>query len=490
MEDVNDLIESRMKNLEELEARGVKPFTKTKYGFSHYAENVHKNFKKLKKSEESKTNVRVAGRVRAVRDHGKSVFMDLEDSTGTIQLFFSKDVLGDDFELTGFIDAGDFLGVKGKVFRTNRGEMSVKASSFQVLSKSLRPIPKEHFGLKDTETRYRRRYLDLLVNEDVRKTFVTRSRVIDAVRDFLTDKGFLEVETPLLHTVPGGALAKPFITHHNVLDIPLYLRIAPELHLKRLIVGGFDKVFEINKCFRNEGVDTKHNPEFTTMELYQSFIDYEGVMELVEDLFCYVAKKVLGKLEFEYQGVKISFKKPWKRLRMVDAVKKYAKADLEDASDEEARRIAKDKGLEVEDDTTRGEVIALFFDEFVESELVQPTFITDYPVEISPLAKRTDYDPSLTERFEPFIYEMELGNGFSELNDPVDQRERFEEQAKRREAGDEEAHGFDEDYLKALEYGLPPTGGLGVGIDRLVMLLTDSASIRDVILFPTMKPLE
>ncbi len=489
MKNVNDLIKARLRKLEELEARGVNPFRKTKFNYDHFSSQVLEKFKKLKQGQKSKTKVKLAGRVRSIRDHGNSVFMDLEDPTGKVQLFFYKKSLKV-FENISFLDTGDFLGVTGRVFRTKRGEISVFVEDFEILSKALRPLPKEHFGLKDTETRYRERYADLLMNPKVKDAFVKRSMVIDSMRDYLTDKGFMEVETPILHTIPGGAIAKPFKTHHNVLDISLFMRVAPELHLKRLVVGGFHKVFEINRNFRNEGVSFKHNPEFTMMELYQAFADYEDIMKLVENMFCYIAKSVIGTLEFEYQGKKISFKKPWARMRMVDAVKKFAKVDLDKVSDLDARRLARKHKLVVTGKTSRGEVIELFFDKFVEKKLIQPTFITDHPVETSPLAKRASYDPRYTERFEPFIFGMELGNGFSELNDPIDQRARFKEQEKKKSEGNEEAHSMDEDYLKALEYGLPPTGGLGVGVDRLVMLLTNSASIRDVILFPTMKPLE
>ncbi|MBR9678047.1 MAG: lysine--tRNA ligase [Nanoarchaeota archaeon] len=490
MKNVNDLIKARLRKLEELEARGVNPFRKTKFRYDHVSSQVLEKFKKLKQGQESKTKVKLAGRVRSVRDHGKSVFMHLEDSGGRIQIYFSKSSLKKKFELVKFVDTGDFLGVKGRVLKTHRGEVSVFIESFEILSKALRPLPTDYFGLKNVETRYRERYADLLANPKVKETFVKRSQIIDAMRDYLTNKGFLEVETPILHTIPSGALAKPFKTYHNTLGIPLFLRIAPELHLKRLVVGGFDKIFEINRNFRNEGIDTKHNPEFTMMELYQSFIDYNDVMRLVEDMFCYIAKRVIGGLEFEYQGKKISFKKPWPRIKMVDAVKKYAKVDLENASDVEARKIARSKGIKVDKNASRGEIIARFFDEFVEKKLVQPIFITHHPVEISPLAKRCSDNPFYTERFEPFIFGMELGNGFSELNDPIDQRERFKDHEKKKIAGDEEAHAMDEDYVKALEYGLPPTGGLGIGVDRLVMLLTNSPSIRDVIMFPTLRPLE
>ena len=385
-------------------------------------------------------------------------------------------------------DIGDIVGLDGEAFRTNAGEISVKCHSVTLLSKSLLPLPEKFHGLKDMDLRYRQRYVDLIVNPEVKETFAKRSKIIKAIRDYLDEKGFMEVETPILHGTAGGAAARPFITHHNTLDIDMYLRIATELHLKRLIVGGFERVYEIGRIFRNEGMDIKHNPEFTTMELYQAYTDYNGMMELCEGLFAHCSKVLYGTTKITYQGQEIDLTPPWNRMSMNDAVKQYTGVDFSAAdTDEQAREMAKKLGLEVENETA-GKILSMAFDAFVEEKLVQPTFITDYPVEISPLAKRKPDNPKLTERFELFITSRELANAFSELNDPIDQKQRFVDQLKEREAGDEEAHMMDEDFVNALEYGMPPTGGIGIGIDRMVMLLTDSYSIRDVLLFPTMKP--
>lgn len=381
--------------------------------------------------------------------------------------------------------------MSGTVFRTRMGEISIKIDDYVLLSKSLRPLPEKFHGLKDTDIRYRQRYLDLIVNPEVKKTFITRSKIISAIRRYMDDHDFLEVDTPILNTIAGGAAARPFITHHNTLDIDMYLRIAPELFLKRLIVGGLERVYELGRMFRNEGMDVKHNPEFTMMEIYQAYTDYHGMMELAENLISTVAREVLGTMKVNYQGQEIDLTPPWKRITMQEAVLMYAGVDFDKiSSDEEARAIAREKGIQLEGNPVKGEVMSLLFEEFAEPQLIQPTFVMDYPVEISSLAKRKPDDPQLTERFEIFITGREFGNAYSELNDPLDQRERFLEQVRKREAGDEEANMMDEDFLTALEHGLPPTGGLGIGIDRLVMLLTDSYSIRDVLLFPTMKPKE
>ena len=435
-------------------------------------------------------DVSIAGRIMSKRDMGKASFCDIQDRDGRIQIYIRVNEIGEEaYEGFKKFDIGDFLGVKGEVFRTRKGEISVKASEIQLLSKSLRPLPEKWHGLKDVDLRYRQRYLDLIVNPDVRETFITRSKIIRAIRSFLDERGFLEVETPLLNVIPGGANARPFITHHNTLDIDLYLRIAPELYLKRLIVGGLEKVYELGRMFRNEGMSVKHNPEFTLMEVYEAYTDYVGMMELTESLISKVAEEVLGTTVITYQGEKVDLTPPWIRMTMIEAVKEYAGVDFDKIeTDEEARQIAKEKSLEVEEGATKGEILFLMFEEFAEKHLVQPTFIMDYPVEVSPLTKRKPERPELTERFELFITGREMANAYSELNDPIDQKERFLDQVRKREAGDEEANMMDEDFVTALEYGMPPTGGLGIGVDRLVMLLTDSYSIRDVLLFPTMKP--
>lgn len=433
---------------------------------------------------------RLAGRVMSLRAHGKASFAHLADEAGRIQVYAKVDILGDEaYRLFGSLDLGDVIGVEGELFRTRRGEVTLEIHRFTLLAKSLRPLPEKWHGLKDVDQRYRRRYLDLIVSPGVRDVFVTRSRIIQAIRRFLTTRGFLEVETPSLHPIAGGANARPFVTYHNALDMNLYLRIAPELYLKRLIVGGFDKVFEIGKNFRNEGISIKHNPEYTSMEVYQAYADYHDMMRLTEELMAYVAMEVLGTTKITYQGTEIDLTPPWPRVPMLEAIKEHAGIDLAAiTNDDELREVARSRGVIVEAGTNRGKIIDELFEKFVEPKLVQPVFIVDYPVEVSPLAKRKASDPSLTDRFEPFINTWEVANGFSELNDPIDQRQRFLAQLANRQAGDEEAHMMDEDFVQALEYGMPPTGGLGIGIDRWVMLLTDSPSIRDVIFFPHMRP--
>ena len=422
---------------------------------------------------------------------GKASFMDLRDETGRIQIYLRINDLGEDvYAGLADWDIGDIISVKGFAFRTRRGEISVHAKEIRLLSKSLLPLPEKFHGLKDTDLRYRQRYVDLIMNPEVRETFVKRSRIITEIRNFLNDGGFLEVETPVLHSIAGGAAARPFITHHNSLNIDMYLRIALELHLKRLIVGGFDRVYEIGRVFRNEGMDTRHNPEFTLLELYQAYTDYNGMMDLTENLIRTVAKKVLGTAIVEYDGVTIDLEKPFRRLSMVDAVLEYAGVDFKKVETlEQARALAKEHRIAFEERHQKGDILNLFFEQYCEEKLIQPTFIMNHPVEISPLAKKMPQAPEYTERFELFIVGREHANAFSELNDPIDQRRRFEAQAALKAAGDDEACDVDEDFLTALEYGMPPTGGLGFGVDRLVMLLTDSASIRDVLLFPTMKPL-
>ncbi len=463
---------------------GKNPYLAESYDVDTYSTDILNNYEEY----EGKV-VSVAGRVMSKRGHGKIVFLDLQDTYGRIQIFARKDVLEDQFDVVKDTDTGDFIGVKGEVFTTNAGEISIRANEFSLLSKSIQVLPEKYHGLKDTELRYRQRYVDLIVNPEVKEVFLKRSAIIKAVREFLDNRGFLEVETPILGNIAGGANARPFTTHHNALDIDLQMRIANELFLKRLIVGGFDKVYEMGKMFRNEGISYKHNPEFTNMELYQAYVDYEEIMKLTEELFAYVAEKVLGSTKFEYQGTEIDVKPPWRRAKMQDLVLEATGIDFDEIdTDEVALKVAKEQGLEVEPFWTRGHVIAELFEEHCEADLIQPTFVTGHPVEISPLAKRNPDDPRITNRFEAFIYGWELANAFSELNDPIDQRARFEEQVADKESGDEEAHPMDYDFINAIEVGLPPTGGLGIGIDRMIILYTNQQSIRDIIFFPTMKP--
>lgn len=484
-DDINEIVQVRLQKLKDLKAKGINPFGQ-KYNCSHNSEQIHENFDELENEQ-----VKIAGRIMAIRGHGKAGFFDVQDFNGKIQIYIKKDKVSEEtFELYKLLDIGDIVGIEGSVFKSKRGEISISLEKLTLLSKSLRPLPEKWHGLKDMDIRYRQRYLDLIANPEVKQTFLMRSKIISSMRHFLDERGFVEVETPILSPLAGGAAAKPFITHHNALDIDLYLRIATELYLKRLIVGGFEKVYEIGKDFRNEGISIKHNPEFTMIELYQAYADYKDMMELTENMIAYVAKEVLGTTKIMYQGEEIDLTPPWTRMTMVEAVKKYTNIDFDEIkTDEEARKIGKELNIEeVGNEDTKGKVLNLIFEEKVEDKLLQPTFIYDYPIEISPLAKKKEDNPMLTYRFEAFVTRRELGNAFSELNDPIDQKERFLNQLKEREAGDEEAHVYDEDYINALEHGMPPAGGLGIGIDRLVMLLTDSYSIRDVILFPTMKP--
>lgn len=487
VQDLNEILRIRRQKLSDLQQQGKDPFNIVKYNVTHKTKEITDSFEEL----EGKT-VSLAGRLMAKRGMGKSSFCDLQDRDGKIQLFFRVNDLGEEvYEEFKRLDIGDIIGVNGTVFKTRMGEISVRVQEYTLLSKSLRPLPEKFHGLKDTDIRYRQRYLDLIVNPDVKNTFIMRSKIISAIRNFLDNRGFIEVETPILNIIPGGANARPFITHHNTLDLDMYLRIAPELYLKRLIVGGMEKVYELGRMFRNEGMSVKHNPEFSLLEVYEAYTDYHGMMELTEALYIHVADNVLGTRKFEYQGQEIDLSLPWARLTMTEAVKKYSDVDFDAiSSDEEAISAAKEKGINLEGKATKGEILNLFFEEFVEDKLIQPTFILDYPVEVSPLTKRKPDKPELTERFELFITGREMANAYSELNDPIDQKERFLAQVKKREQGDEEANMMDEDYVLALEHGLPPTGGLGVGIDRLVMLFTNSFSIRDVLLFPTMKPKE
>ena len=464
---------------------GRDPYTITRFDRTHTSAEVLSNFDAL----EGKT-VRIAGRMMSRRIMGKASFVHMMDGEGQIQAYVRREDVGEDvYADFKTMDIGDILGVEGIVFRTKTGEVSVHATSLTLLSKSLRVLPEKWNGLRDQDMRYRQRYVDTIVNPEVKDTFIKRSQILKALREFLDAKGFLEVDTPVLQTIEIGANSRSFVTHHNALDIPMYLRIETELYLKRLIVGGFDKVYEVGRIFRNEGMDTRHNPEFTSIELYQAYADYKEIMDLVEEMYIYVTKKVCGTLKIQYQGKEISMEGPWTRLTMAEAVKKYSGMDYYAwESDEQARRECEARGVHVEPHAVKGECLEACFDEFVEPNLIQPTFITDYPVAISPLAKRKKDEPDMTERFEFFANCSELGNAFSELNDPIDQRGRFESQAAAKRAQGLHAD-VDEDYLCALEYGMPPTGGLGFGVDRLVMLLTDSASTRDVLLFPTMKPL-
>ena len=476
----------RRDKLKALQEAGKDPFEIVKYDVTHHSVDVINNFEELEGKE-----VAVAGRLMNKRVMGKASFINIQDRDGRLQSYVSKNDVGEESYLAfKKFDIGDIVGIKGIVFKTQKGEISVRASEIVLLSKSLKVLPEKFHGLNDQEMRYRQRYLDLIVNPEVKDTFMKRSAVIREIRNYLDERGFLEVETPVLQTIPGGASARPFITHHNALDIDMYCRIALELPLKRLIVGGLERVYEIGRVFRNEGIDIRHNPEFTLIEIYQAFTDYNGMMDLTEGLFRTVAQKVVGTTTLHYGGYELDFSKPFERLTMVDAVKKYAGIDFNEVKDTEAaKKLAKEKGIEFEERHEKGDILNLFFEEYVEKNIVQPTFIMDYPVEISPLTKRKPSNPEYTERFELFIVGREYGNAYSELNDPIDQRGRFERQERMRAAGDEEANMIDEDFLTALEYGMPPTGGLGIGIDRMVMLMTEAVSIRDVILFPTMKPL-
>ncbi|MDU6182061.1 MAG: lysine--tRNA ligase [Anaerococcus vaginalis] len=482
-QDLNEMLQIRREKLEKLKAEGKNPHAIVNYRNRSLSEDIKDNFEEF----EGKI-VRVAGRIMARRGHGNMSFMDVQDSLGQIQVVNRKNIMGDNFKETKGYDIGDIIGIEGKVFKTNQGEISLETEHADLLTKSLQILPEKWHGLKDPDIRYRQRYVDLIVNPEVKDVFVLRSKIISEIRKFLENRGFLEVETPILNTIAGGASARPFITHHNSLDIGMYLRIASELYLKRLIVGGFDKVYEIGRMFRNEGMDATHNPEFTTMELYQAYGDFEDMMEITETMVEEVANKVKGTTLVEFDGKEIELKTPWKRISMIDAVKEYSGVDFNEITEyEDAVKIAKEKNVEVK--STRGEIIAEFFDEFVEDKLIQPTFVIDYPVEISPLAKRKNDDESLTYRFEAFVNGAEIANAFSELNDAVDQKQRFLDQVAKREAGDDEAHMMDYDFVNALEVGMPPTGGLGIGIDRLIMILTGQRSIRDVLLFPTMKPI-
>lgn len=483
---VNEQMLVRRQKMKDLAELGYEPFGR-RYQPTHSAKEIAENFVDFAEDEK----VMIAGRVMAIRGHGKTSFIDIMDKTANIQCYLRKDVLGEDtYKLLKLMDIGDIVGISGNVFKTHMGEVSVKAENLELLAKSLRPLPEKWHGLKDVDLRYRQRYVDLIVNKEVKDTFIARSRIIRSVRNYLDTKGFLEVETPMMHSIPGGAAAKPFITHHNALDMPLYMRIAPELYLKRLIVGGLERVYEVGRVFRNEGLSIRHNPEFTLLEVYKAYADYNDIMDLTEDLIYNVVLDVLGTPKVVYQGQEIDFTPPWNRITMVDLVKQETGVDFAQITDiEEARSQAKKAGVEIENGYGIGKILNAFFEHFGEAKLIQPTFVTGYPKEISPLAKSSKDDSEMTDRFETFVFGRELCNGFSELNDPIDQKERFLKQVEERAGGDDEAHMMDEDYIAALEYGMPPTGGLGIGIDRLVMFLTDSTSIRDVLLFPQMRKL-
>lgn len=488
-QDLSEMMRVRREKMEAFRSMGIAPFGH-RFDVTDYAADIQEAYAHLAEDEEG-GEVRVAGRLMAIRGHGKASFSTLNDRTGNIQVYFKMDVLGERKYKEEFrrLDIGDIIGIRGVVFKTRRGEVTVRVEDFDLLSKSLRPLPEKFHGLKDIDTRYRQRYLDLMVNHEVRDTFRRRTKIIRSMRQYLDARGFLEVETPVLSTIAGGAAARPFITHHNALDIDLYLRIATELSLKRLIVGGLDRVYEIGRIFRNEGMDVRHNPEFTSIEIYQAFGDYRDLMEITEGLVRQAAKDVCGTTQITYQGVAIDLDQV-RTVSMNDAVREATGKDFLSCADvEEARAMAREIGVPFEERHGIGAILNAAFEEKVEETLIQPTFIIGHPTEISPLAKKNPDDPRITDRFEFFVYGRELANGFTELNDPIDQEQRFLAQLKQREAGDAEAHVMDRDYITALEYGLPPTGGLGIGIDRLVMLLTDSPSIRDVLLFPTMKPM-
>lgn len=489
-EELNDQIIVRRNKMEELREKGVDPFGK-RFERTHLSGDLFEIYGDLDREElqEKGAEATIAGRVMTKRIKGKAGFAHIQDLKGQIQIYVRKDDIGEEaYEIFKKTDLGDIIGVTGQLMKTKVGELTIKAKEFVFLTKALRPLPEKFHGLRDVEQRYRQRYLDLIMNPESKETFITRSRILESIRNYLNNKGYLEVETPMMHSIPGGAAARPFITHHNALDMELYMRIAIELHLKRLIVGGLEKVYEIGRVFRNEGISTRHNPEFTMIELYEAYADFHDIMNLTENLIAHVAEEVLGTTKIKYGEYEVDLTPKWKRIHMVDAIKEHTGVDFwKEMSTEEARSLAKEHGVEINDAMTYGHIVNEFFEQKVEEKLIQPTFVYGHPVEISPLAKKNEDDPRFTDRFELFIVAREHANAFTELNDPIDQRERFEAQLKERELGNDEAHMMDEDFIEALEYGMPPTGGLGIGIDRLVMLLTNSPSIRDVLLFPLMR---
>jgi len=485
-----EIISNKWKEIEELKREGIDPFGHS-FNRTYKIKDLIEENKDLQVGECGKEKASVAGRLMALRTHGKAIFANIEDVSGRIQIYIKSNKVGEDaFKLFSKIGVGDILGVSGLIFRTRTGEVTVFVEEFSLLCKSVRSLPEKWHGLKDVEVRYRKRYLDLIVNPSVREIFIKRSKVVQSIRNFLDNRGFLEVQTPIMQPIPGGATARPFITHHNTLHRDLYLRIATELYLKRLIVGGLEKVYELGCDFRNEGISTKHNPEFTMLELYEAYGDYHSMMTITEELIIYVIKNVFGSLEVEYQGNKINFTPPWKRISMCKVIEEVSGINIEKILQKDFDKIIKKHGLNIKGKINRGEITNELFEKYVEPTLIQPTFIFDYPLEISPLSKQKKDNPELVERFELFVNSMELANAFTELNDPAEQKRRFEEQAAKRKAGDMESHFMDEDYIEALEYGMPPTGGLGIGIDRLMMLLTNSDSIKEVILFPQLKSKE
>ncbi|MFP7737856.1 lysine--tRNA ligase [Priestia aryabhattai] len=489
-EELNDQFLVRREKMSNLRDQGIDPFGQ-RFERTHTSQQLISEYDELTKEqlEENEVPVSLAGRIMTKRGKGKAGFAHVQDLTGQIQLYVRKDAIGEEqYEIFSSVDIGDLVGVEGVLFKTKVGELSIKVKDFTLLTKALRPLPDKYHGLKDIEQRYRQRYLDLITNPESKKTFISRSRIIQSMRRYLDNHGYLEVETPMMHSIAGGAAARPFVTHHNALDMELYMRIAIELHLKRLIVGGLEKVYEIGRVFRNEGVSTRHNPEFTMIELYEAYADYKDIMSLTENLIAHIAQEVLGTTKIQYGDQEVDLTPEWTRLHMVDAIKQYTGVDFwGETSVEEARALAKDHGVEITEHMQYGHIVNEFFEQKVEEQLIQPTFIYGHPVEISPLAKKNAEDPRFTDRFELFIVAREHANAFTELNDPIDQRERFEAQLREKEQGNDEAHEMDDDFIEALEYGMPPTGGLGIGIDRLVMLLTNAPSIRDVLLFPHMR---
>jgi len=489
MEELNDLLLQRRRKVDAMWEAGINPYPND-FRPIHTSADLESQYGHVENITEDPTRVfTVAGRILARRSFGKAAFIQVQDRKGRMQLYVKKDAVGDEvFEKFETFDIGDIIGASGYAFRTKTGALSLHATDIRLLTKSLLPLPEKFHGLTDVETRYRQRYVDLIVNPEVRDVFVKRSRIVTLIREFMTGRDFLEVETPMMQPIPGGATAKPFVTYHNALDMQLFLRIAPELYLKRLVVGGFDKVFEINRNFRNEGISVRHNPEFTMMEFYQAYVTYEELMDFTEELLCHVTQELLGTLEFTYQGERISFARPWQRLTVKEAILKFGSIGAKELDDRDlAYAYAQRLGIDLPPDVGYGKLITEIFEEVAESKLIQPTFITAYPTEVSPLSRKNDHDPEIVDRFEFFCVGREMANAFSELNDPLDQKERFLAQAAAKAKGDEEAHYMDEDYIRALEYGMPPTAGEGIGIDRLVMLLTDSPSIRDVILFPQLR---